>query len=113
MTLVRRDTGEKLPVPVGEAADRASVLMGEIQAHILRGATERRDANIAEVSTVDEALEAAATGWAKLPWDVLRGEGEARLAKDAVTVRVLQCDDGTVPDADDEPGLLAYVGRSY
>jgi prolyl-tRNA synthetase len=113
VTLVRRDTGDKLPVPVGEAADRAAALMGEIQSHILRGATERRDANIAEVATVEEALEAAATGWAKLPWDVLRGEGEARLAKDAVTVRVLQRDDGTVPDADDEPGLVAFVGRSY
>jgi prolyl-tRNA synthetase len=43
----------------------------------------------------------------------VRGEGEARLARDAVTVRCLQRADGTVPAADDEPDLVAYVGRSY
>jgi prolyl-tRNA synthetase len=30
-----------------------------------------------------------------------------------VTVRCLQRSDGTVPDADDEPDLVAIVGRSY
>jgi len=113
VTLVRRDTGEKLTVPVGEAADRTATLLGEIQAHLLRTAIEQRDARIAEVASVEEAAEAAAGGWAKLPWEVLRGEGEARLAQDAITVRVLQRDDGTVPEADDEPGLVAYVARSY
>ena len=48
-----------------------------------------------------------------LPWDLVRGEGEERLAQEAVTVRCLQRADGTVPDADDEPDLVAFVGRSY
>ena len=59
------------------------------------------------------AAEASAEGWAKLPWDAVRGEGEATLAEDAVTVRCLQRPDGSVPEADDEPGVVAFVGRSY
>jgi prolyl-tRNA synthetase len=111
VTIVRRDTGEKRPAPLGEVAHRVANLVLQVQADLLARATERRDARTAEVATVDEAAEAAATGWAKLPWDVVRGEGEARLARDAVTVRCLQRADGSVPDADD--GLVAYVGRSY
>jgi prolyl-tRNA synthetase len=65
------------------------------------------------VTTIEEALEAATSGWARLPWEVVRGEGEARLARDAVTVRCLQRSDGAVPDSDDEPDLVAFVGRSY
>ena len=52
-----------------------------------------------------EALEAAATGWARLPWADLGAEGEARLAEQAVTVRCLVRPDGSLPDADDEPGV--------
>ena len=113
VTIVRRDTGEKQPAPLGELVHRVTTLLSLVQSELLARATERRESRTAEVASVDEAAEAAATGWARLPWDVVRGEGEARLARDAVTVRCLQRADGTVPDADDEPGLVAYVGRSY
>jgi prolyl-tRNA synthetase len=113
VTVVRRDTGEKVPVAVGEVAATVASLTTTIQRDLLATAIARRDERIAEVTTVDEAAEAAVTGWATLPWDVLRGEGEARLAQEGVTVRCLQRADGTVPDADDEPGVVAFVGRSY
>ena len=113
VTMVRRDTGEKMAVALGDAAARVAELVTTVQADLLATATTRRDERIAEVATIDEALEAAATGWAKLPWDLVRGEGEARLAQAAVTVRCLQSADGSVPDTDDEPGMVAYVGRSY
>jgi prolyl-tRNA synthetase len=113
VTVVRRDTGDKQPVPVGEVAARVAALTTTIQADILARAVARRDERIAEVATIEEAAEASATGWARLPWDLVRGEGEHRLAQDAVTVRCLQRPDGTVPDADDEPGVVAFVGRSY
>ena len=75
---------------VTEVVARVASLTTTIQADLLSGAIERRDDRIAEVATVDEAAEAAVTGWAKLPWELLRGEGEARLAQEAVTVRCLQ-----------------------
>jgi prolyl-tRNA synthetase len=62
---------------------------------------------------VDEAVEAAAIGWAKISWAAVGEEGEARLAESGVSVRCLQREDGSVPEYDTEPGLIAYCGRSY
>ena len=45
--------------------------------------------------------------------EALGEEGEAILANDAVTVRCLQTPDGDVPDAEDEPGVVAIVARAY
>jgi prolyl-tRNA synthetase len=113
VTLVRRDTGDKQPVPVGEVATRVPALLGQIQDELLAGATERRDAATADVSSLDEAAEAAQVGFARLPWDLVRGEGEAALAGQGITVRCLMSADGGVPASDDEPGVVAVVARAY
>jgi prolyl-tRNA synthetase len=113
VTIVRRDTGEKQAAPIGEVVHRVTNLLLLVQSELLTKATTSRDDRIADVTTVDDAAKAATTGWAKLPWDVVRGEGEARRARDAVSVRCLQRADGSVPAADDEPGLVAFVARSY
>ena len=63
----------------------------------------------AEPGTAPEVVEADG-----LPDFVREREaGEDRLASEAVTVRCLQRPDGSVPEADDEPDLVAWVGRSY
>jgi prolyl-tRNA synthetase len=113
VTLVRRDLVDKSTVPVGEAATRIDELLETQQRELFERATERRDANIADVATLDEAVEASATGWARLPWSALGDEGEARLAQDGVTVRCLERSDGSVPEAEDEPDLVAYTARAY
>jgi prolyl-tRNA synthetase len=67
-----------------------------------------------EVRTVAEAGEVArAGGWARIPWAELGTEGEARLAQDAVSVRCLVAEDGSVPESDDAPGTVAVVARAY
>ena len=88
-------------------------LLEDIQASMLAGAVRRRDSRTAEVTTLEDAAEAAKIGFAKVPWDLVGGEGEARLAKDGVSVRCLQRPDGTLPGSEDEPDLVAYVARSY
>ena len=65
------------------------------------------------MATLDEAAEAAATGWARLAWAQVGVDGEARLAEQSVTVRCLLRPDGTVPEAEDESDLVAIVARSY
>ena len=81
---------------------------------MLAAARAERDAHIVEVTSVDDAAAAAADGWAKISWSKLGLGGEARrLARAGVTVRCLQRADGTVPDSDDEPDLVAFVARSY
>jgi prolyl-tRNA synthetase len=113
VTVVRRDTNEKVQVPLGDARVHVEALLGQIQQDLLAGAIARRDANIADVDDLAGAIEAAKTGFARLPWDVMRGDGENQLAVESVTVRCLQRADGSLPSSDDEADLVAVVGRSY
>ncbi|UWM51577.1 proline--tRNA ligase [Streptomyces carpaticus] len=113
-TLVRRIPGGKQSVALAALPELLPALLEEDQAHLLRESRERREARTTEVSTVEEAAEAAAAGgWARIPWARLGPEGEARLARDAVSVRVLVAADGSVPESDDAPGTVAVVGRAY
>ncbi|MDX1449507.1 MAG: proline--tRNA ligase [Acidimicrobiia bacterium] len=114
VSVVRRDIGEKQRVGVADAAAAVDRLMDRIQQDMLTDATEFRDSNTAEAATIDEVLDAAATGFARVPWSVVAGDdAKAALADKAVTVRCIQRADGTVPDNEDEPDLVAYCGRSY
>jgi len=113
VTVVRRDLGDKVTVPLGAAVDRVVTELDEIQERLFAAALERRESRSAAVTSVDEAVEAAATGFARIPVAALGDDGEDRLAADSVTVRCLQRPDGTVPEADDEPDLIAWVARSY
>jgi prolyl-tRNA synthetase len=113
VTLVRRDTGAKEQVAVSEVAARVAHLLPVMQAELLASATRRRDERTAEVSTVEDAVEAAKVGFAKIPWDLLKDGGEDILARDAITVRCLQTADGGLPASEDAPDLVAYVARSY
>ena len=112
-TVVRRDEGEKVPLDLAGLVGRVAELLEEMQRSMLAEATARRDGAIVDVATIDEAVEAAATGFARLPWSLVGAEGEAKLAASAITVRCLQTADGGVPDDDEAPDLVAYVGRSY
>ncbi|TXS54129.1 proline--tRNA ligase [Streptomyces sp. uw30] len=112
--LARRIPGGKEPVPLDALTGLLPTILDEDQALLLRQSRERRESRTSDVSTVEEALEAAAAGgWARVPWATLGEEGEARLAEQAVTVRCLVAEDGSVPDADDAPGNVAVVARAY
>ncbi|MGE3619688.1 MAG: proline--tRNA ligase [Acidimicrobiia bacterium] len=113
VTLVRRDTTAKEPMPVEQVTARVPGLLEEIQGDLLAAATRRRDERTVDAASVEEAVEGAKAGFARVAWDLLRDGGEARLAQDAITVRCLLRPDGGVPDAEDEPGLVAVVARSY
>ncbi|HEX2576011.1 MAG TPA: proline--tRNA ligase, partial [Aquihabitans sp.] len=80
VTLVRRSTGDKEQVAVDGLAATVPALLDELQADLLAEATTFRDANTADVATVDEAREAARTGFARIPWAALGEQGEAELA---------------------------------
>ena len=76
------------------------------------GLPPHRAARTRPVGTMAEVREAAATGFARVPWDEVRGR-EDELAKDALTVRCLQRPDGGVPLSSDEPDLVAIVAKAY
>ncbi|MFD5009782.1 proline--tRNA ligase [Streptomyces chartreusis] len=112
--LARRIPGGKEPVALDALAGLLPAILEEDQALLLRQSRERRESRTSDVSTIEEAVEAAtAGGWARLPWATLGEEGEAALAEQGVTVRCLVAEDGSVPDADDAPGNVAVVARAY
>jgi prolyl-tRNA synthetase len=113
VTLVRRDTNEKNQARLADLPVVVPGLLDLIQQAMLHDATRRRDDRTVEVATLDEAREAAQTGFARLPWATLGEEGEAALAEHAVTVRCLQLPDGSVPPSEDAPDVLAVVARAY
>jgi prolyl-tRNA synthetase len=111
--LVRRTDGAKTPVPLDEVVARVTAALAADQRALYEQALANRRERTAEVSTMAEALEAATSGWARLPWAAVGPEGEAELNGQGVTVRCLLRADGSVPDSDDEPDLVAVVGRAY
>ncbi|MFF2504720.1 proline--tRNA ligase [Streptomyces sp. NPDC058067] len=112
--LARRIPGGKEAVAVDRLAALLPAVLEEDQALLLKQARERRESRTADVTTVDEAVEAAtAGGWARIPWATLGEAGEAALAEHSVSVRCLVTEDGAVPDADDAAGNVAVVARAY
>lgn len=112
--LARRIPGGKEPVRADTLPETLPGILEEDQALLLQQSRTRREERTADVSTLDEAAEAAtAGGWARIAWAKLGPEGEAKLAEQAVSVRCLIAEDGSVPDADDAPGTVAIVARSY
>ena len=68
VTLARRDTSAKFPAPMADVAARVPDLLKDIQASLLRRATEFRDANTHDVQTWGELAEAVADGFARAWW---------------------------------------------
>jgi len=113
VTIVRRDSGEKALVSLTGLSTTVADALEAAQAALLAGATEARDARTTDVTSLAEAVEAAQTGFARVPWRLVGDEGEAELAKAALTVRCIQNPDGSVPDDDEGDELVALVARSY
>ena len=111
--LVRRIAGGKEPVAADSLAAVVPGILEEDQELLLRQSRERRESRTVDVASVEEAVEAAATGWGRISWADLGPEGEAKLAEQGVSVRCIVAADGSVPEADDQAGNIAIVARAY
>jgi prolyl-tRNA synthetase len=113
VVLVRRDTSEKVAVAVASVAARVPALLEEIQRSMFDAAARRHDDRTRAVSSIDEAIEAAQTGFASVPYASLGDAGEDQLNGRGVSVRCLQTADGGLPLERDTPGTIAFVARAY
>jgi prolyl-tRNA synthetase len=113
VVLVRRFDGSKTPVALADVVSEVTAALEADQQALYDEALARRESRTAEVSSLAEAIEAAVTGWARVPWSAVGPEGEVEANAQAVSVRCLVRPDGSVPDAEDEPGLIAVLARSY
>jgi prolyl-tRNA synthetase len=113
VVLVRRATGEKTEVAIDAVVSFVTAALLADQRVLYDEALAEQKSRTAEVTSVTEAIEAASNGWARLPWSAIGAEGEAALNAQGITVRCLVRADGSVPDSEDEPDLLAVVARAY
>jgi prolyl-tRNA synthetase len=113
VVVVRRVDGSKTPVPLNQVAATVSFALDADQKALYDAALTRRLDNTVEVTSVAEAIDASGTGWARLPWASVGAEGEQTANAQGVTVRCLTRADGSVPDSEDEPDLVAYLARAY
>jgi prolyl-tRNA synthetase len=111
--VVRRTDGSKTPVPLSDVVSTVLAALDADQQALYDAALAQRESRTVEVGSLDEALEAAATGWARLPWSQVGAHGEVQANAQGVTVRCLVRADGSVPDSEDEPDLVAVLGRAY
>jgi prolyl-tRNA synthetase len=113
VVVARRIDGSKTPTPVADVVSVVTAALEADQQALYDQAVARRTAATVAVNTVDEAIEAAGTGWAQVPWSAVGVEGEAKANAVGVTVRCLTRADGSVPDSEDEADLVAYLARAY
>ncbi|MGA3538235.1 proline--tRNA ligase [Micromonosporaceae bacterium DT194] len=111
--VVRRVDGSKTPVAVDDVVANVLAALDADQRALHDEALALRSSRTVEVSTLAEAIEAAATGWARLPWSAVGPQGEAEANGQGVTVRCLVRADGSVPQSEDEPDLIAILARAY
>jgi prolyl-tRNA synthetase len=111
--MVRRRDGSKTPTPVTDVVSAVRSALDADQRALYDEALAFRESRTTDVSTLDDALAVAPTGWARVPWGAVGVEGEARANQSGVTVRCLLRPDGSVPDAGDEPDLYAILSRAY
>ncbi|HZM83594.1 MAG TPA: proline--tRNA ligase [Candidatus Limnocylindrales bacterium] len=113
VTLVRRIGGTKTPVALADVMSAVTAALEADQKALYDEGLARRETNTIDVSTLDEAIEVAGRGWARIRWDLVGPEGEAKANESAVSVRCLYRADGSAPASQDEPDLTAILARSY
>jgi prolyl-tRNA synthetase len=115
VVLSRRDDTSKASRPLDSVVASVTELLESSQAALFAEALRRREENTVKASTMEEAEEAAQSGFVVIPGSVLAGDdGEGRLNAGGITVRLLQRPDGSLPDPDDDlTELDAVVGRAY
>jgi prolyl-tRNA synthetase len=118
VVVARRDTGTKVSVPLSGVTSAVTEALDAVHAALLDEATALRSGRTVDASSLDEAVDAAATGFAVLPLSVIGSDGETTLNRAGASIRCIQTADGGLPGADDDRAstdsqLIAVVGRAY
>ncbi|MFF5230284.1 proline--tRNA ligase [Dactylosporangium sp. NPDC000521] len=113
VSVTRRDIREKTSVPAGQVVTTVVRLLDTVQQDLHKTAVRRLTSRMVDTESLQEAREAAQSGFARIPWKILGADGERALADDAISVRCLQTADGAVPPDPDSVDVVAVVGRSY
>jgi prolyl-tRNA synthetase len=111
--VVRRFDRAKAPVELGALCGSVLSTLEACAATLFEEAALLAAQRTVSVRGIDEAIDAAASGFAQLPWSAVGPQGEEVMAQAGVTVRCLRGADGSLADDADESELMAVVGRAY
>lgn len=113
-TVVRRDLNQKDTHQIDTLPRVISTLLDTMHGDLIASSQTRLDERTEDASSLAEAMDAARTGFARIPWRLVGEAGERALNEQAVSVRCLQTVDGQVPSlTDEDQELFAIVARSY
>jgi prolyl-tRNA synthetase len=114
VTVVTRHSREKQTLLLAGVGATVKEIMLRVGPELLAEATAFRQDHTVDVATLDEAVEAGSTGFARIGVRALGADGEDQLAARALSIRCLQRSDGSLAEiGDDEADLTAVVARSY
>jgi prolyl-tRNA synthetase len=114
VTVVTRHLREKHNVVLSAVGHEVTAILERVGPELYAEAAAMRRERTADVGTLEEAIEAANRGFARIPMAALGADGEDRLATQALSIRCLQRPDGSLAEPEDaEAELTAVVGRSY
>jgi prolyl-tRNA synthetase len=113
VSLVRRDEAERTAVALDDAVAAARGALTSAQVALLAQASAELQRRTTEAATLEEAIEVAEEGFARIEWEACGVEGERRANAAGVTVRCLMRADGSIPDTVEEDDLVAVLARAY
>jgi prolyl-tRNA synthetase len=115
VVLSRRDDASKTVVGLSELEARVEDCLEQAQKALYEEAQRLAQDRTTKTSSIDEAIAAAAEGFATIPASVLADDGETKLNERGVSVRALQSRSGGIPkpQEEDPQDLMATVGRAY
>jgi prolyl-tRNA synthetase len=113
VSLVRRDGAGRTAVALDGAAAAARDALAEAQDGLLAQARAELERRTVTAATLEQALEAARDGFARVEWAACGLEGERRANAAGVTVRCLMRGDGSIPESVEEDDLVAVLARAY
>jgi prolyl-tRNA synthetase len=114
VTVVTRHRREKKNVGLAAVVAEVAAIMATVGPDLLAEATAARESRTVDADSLDAAVEAAATGFARIRLSALGADGEDRLATSAMSIRCLQRPDGGLAGPGDAAAdQIAVVGRSY
>ncbi len=111
--VARRARAAKETLPLRALSAQIPQMLEHDQIELLAQATALRDTRTRPARTIDEALEIAREGWARLPWPVCGQQGEDRLNRAGISVRCLIRRDSAPVDDPWADGVDALAARAY
>ncbi len=108
VTLSRRDTGERLTIPMDKAVEKITTLLADIQSNLYERAIQFREAHTCEVDDYDsfKAAIAKKAGFVLAHWDGSTETEQKIKAETQATIRCIPLDDNL-----STPGKCIYTGN--